>query len=35
VQYFQTLFLEEADRFISKLDAKAAKKVFYNIDIAE
>ncbi|MFT4156163.1 MAG: type II toxin-antitoxin system RelE/ParE family toxin [Parafilimonas sp.] len=27
--------MEEADKFISKLDPKAAKKVFYNIDIAE
>jgi len=35
LQYFQTRFLEEADRFIAGLDLKAARKVFYNIDLAE
>lgn len=38
MQYFQTRFLEEADKFIAKLDAKAVRKVFYNfynIDLAE
>jgi len=35
VQYFETRFLEEADKFIAGLDAKAIKKVFYNIDLAE
>lgn len=35
MQYFQTQFLEEAERFISELDKKTARKVFYNIDIAE
>jgi len=35
LRYFQTRFLEEADEFIAKLPAKAAKKVFYNIDLAE
>jgi phage-related protein len=35
MQYFQTRFLEEADKFISELDPKAIRKVFYNIDIAE
>lgn len=35
VKYFETRFLEEADKFIAKLDRKAAKKIFYNIDIAE
>lgn len=35
MRYFETRFLEEADKFISKLDIKAAKKVFYNIDLAE
>ena len=35
MQYFQTIFLEEADNFISKLDIKSIKKVFYNIEIAE
>jgi hypothetical protein len=35
MQYFKTRFLEEADKFISELDAKMIKKVFYNIEIAE
>ena len=35
LQYFQTRFLEEADKFIAGLDPKAARKVFYNIDLAE
>lgn len=35
MHYFHTTFLEEADRFINDLDAKVAKKVFYNIDLAE
>jgi len=35
LQYFQTRFLEEAEKFIASLDQKAARKVFYNIDIAE
>ena len=35
MQYFQTIFLEEADKFISELDIKAAMKIFYNIDLAE
>lgn len=35
MHYFKTIFLEEADKFISKLDQKTVKKLFYNIDIAE
>ena len=35
MQFFQTRFLEEADKFISELDIKTAKKLFYNIDLAE
>lgn len=35
MHYFHTRFLEEAERFIEKLDAKAVKKILYNIDIAE
>jgi phage-related protein len=35
VQFFQTRFLEEAKEFIAQLDAKAVKKLFYNIDLAE
>ena len=35
MQFFQTRFLEEADKFIAELDIKTARKVFYNIDLAE
>ncbi|MBV4360290.1 type II toxin-antitoxin system RelE/ParE family toxin [Pinibacter aurantiacus] len=35
MRYFQTRFLEEADKFIAGLDPKAIRKVFYNIDLAE
>jgi len=35
LQYFQTRFLEDAEKFISSLDVKTARKVFYNIDLAE
>lgn len=35
MQDFETRFLEEADKFISTLDLKTARKVFYNIDLAE
>lgn len=35
VHYFQTRFLEEVDKFISELDQKTIKKIFYNIDLAE
>ena len=35
LQYFQTRFLEDADKFIASLDLKTAKKIFYNIDLAE
>ena len=35
MQYFQTIFLEEAKEFIAGLDPKAIKKVFYNLDLAE
>jgi phage-related protein len=35
MQKFQTRFLEEADKFISELDSKTAKKILYNIDFAE
>ena len=35
MQKFQTRFLEEADKFISELDSKTAKKIFYKIDLAE
>mgnify|MGYP003397035829 CR=1 FL=1 len=35
MQYFKTKFLEEANQFIASLDLKAAKKLIYNIDMAE
>lgn len=35
MQYFQTRFLVEADKFIAGLDSKTVKKIFYNIDLAE
>lgn len=35
MKYFETRFMEEANKFISELDAKTIKKVFYNIDLAE
>ena len=35
MKYFETKFLAEADEFISKLDSKTIKKIFYNIDLAE
>jgi len=35
MRYFETRFLKEADEFISELDSKTIKKVFYNSDLAE
>jgi len=35
VHYFQTIFLEEANEFIAQLDQQTARKVLYNIDLAE
>ena len=35
MQYFETRFLEEADKFLATLDIKTIRKVLYNIDIAE
>jgi phage-related protein len=35
MRYFETIFMEDADEFISKLDTKTMKKIFYNIDLAE
>jgi phage-related protein len=35
LQYFKTRFLQEADEFIGSLASKAARKVIYNIDLAE
>jgi len=35
MKYFETRFMEEANEFITKLDPKTIKKIFYNIDLAE
>ena len=35
MHYFQTRFLEEAEKFVAGLDAKTIKKILYNIDLAE
>ncbi|MDR0693675.1 MAG: type II toxin-antitoxin system RelE/ParE family toxin [Prevotellaceae bacterium] len=35
MKYFQTIFLEEAEKFISELDTKTTRKIFFNIDLAE
>lgn len=35
MKYFETKFLEDAREFIKSLDIKTAKKIFYNIDLAE
>ncbi len=35
MRYFETKFLDEADVFIAKLDQKTARKIIYNIDLAE
>ncbi len=35
MQFFQTRFLEGANKFLVSLDLKAAKKIIYNIDLAE
>ena len=35
MRYFETIFLEEAEEFISGLDPKTIKKILYNIDHAE
>ncbi len=32
---FETRFLEEAKEFIAQLDSKIAKKIIYNLDVAE
>ena len=35
MKYFETRFPEEADEFLSGLEPKTIKKIFYNIDLAE
>lgn len=35
LRYFETRFLDEADKFISELDQKIVNKILYNINLAE
>lgn len=35
MKYFDTIILEEADKFIQTLDRKTHKKLFYNIRVAQ
>ena len=35
MQFFETIFLEEADIFVASLGVKTQQKIFYNIRIAE
>lgn len=35
MQFFETIFLEEADEFVQQLDTKSRKKVMFNVRVAE
>jgi phage-related protein len=35
MQFFETIFLEEADKFIQTLDRKVQNKIIYNVRLAE
>lgn len=35
MRYFETKFLEDADRFIAGLKPKTVRKILYNIDLSE
>ena len=35
MKFFETKFLDAADKFLSELDPKIVRKVLYNIDLAE
>lgn len=35
MKYFETFFMEDAKDFLTTLDPKIIKKIFYNLDIAE
>src|SRR5690625_7936095 len=35
MRYFETVFLEEVKKFLKTLHPKSARKVLYNIDLAE
>ncbi len=35
MRLFETRFLEEADHFISQVDPKTFRKIFFNIELAD
>lgn len=35
MRFFETIFLEEADKFMATLDLKSQKKIMFNIRVAE
>jgi phage-related protein len=35
MKFFETIFLDEADEFMARLDIKSRKKVMFNIRVAE
>jgi len=35
MQYFETIFLEEVDKFMATLDIKSRKKVMFNMRVSE
>jgi phage-related protein len=35
MKFFETIFLEEANQFISRLDQKMIRKILFNVDVAE
>ena len=35
MRFFETIFLEDAEKFIAQIDQKTIKKIIYNIDLAE
>ena len=35
MRYFETRFMEDAEKFMAGFDAKAIRKILYNIDLAE
>ncbi len=35
MRFFETRFMEEANEFLSELDLKTIKKIFYNIELSE
>ena len=35
MRFFETRFMEDANKFLAGLDAKTIKKILYNIDLAE